>query len=103
MLLGILAALSLWFGYLIWHLAGKAGIAIRQEREAKQQYEALEERKATLEANLAELATPRGKDEAIREAFGVAKTGEEVIVVVPPASTTATSSKSWWGRWFGWL
>lgn len=103
LLVGALLVVSLWLGSLIWSLAGKASVAIRQEQDAKRQYEALEARKGTLEANLAELDTPRGKDEAIREAFGVAKAGEEVIVVVPPATTTPPARKSFWQRWFGWL
>jgi cell division protein FtsB len=99
-LLGVLAVAALWLGSLIWGLAGKAHVALSQEREAKHEYQSLEGRKQTLEANLAELDTPRGQDAAIRTAFGVAKPGEEVIVVVPRASTTATSTKPWWGKWF---
>ncbi|MBU6321221.1 hypothetical protein KGO04_01615 [Patescibacteria group bacterium] len=102
-IVGVLLVASLWLASLIWNLAGKAEIAIGQEEDAKRQYQELEARKATLEANLAELATPRGQDEAIREAFGVAKAGEGVIVVVPPASSTPPVKKSWWRRWFGWL
>jgi cell division protein FtsB len=102
-LVGVLVVAAFWLMSLIWGLAGKAHIAIRQEREAKREYEVLETRKRTLEANLAELDTPRGQDRAIRAAFGVAKAGEEVIVVVPRASTTATSSPSWWQRVLDWF
>jgi cell division protein FtsB len=102
-LVGVLLVASLWLVSLIWSIAGKAQVAVRQERAAKHEYQALEARKKTLQANLNELNTSRGQDEAIREAFGVAKAGEEVIVVVPPATTTASSTKSFWERWFGWL
>jgi hypothetical protein len=76
---------------------------VSEAQEAKWQYQALEERKATLEANLAALATARGKDAAIRTTFGVARPGEEVIVVVPPATATATATPSWWQKIFSWF
>lgn len=102
-LAGLLALAAAWLGYLIWGLAGKARIAMRHEENARGAYEALEARRRVLSANLAELTTPRGRDAAIRTAFGVARPGEEVIVVVPPATTSATATSSWWERWFGWL
>lgn len=103
LIVGVLLVVSLWLGSLIWSLAGKAEVAVREEADAKRQYQELEVRKATLEANLAELNSPRGQDGAIRDAFGVAKAGEGVIVVVPPASATSTAKKSWWARLWGWL
>src|SRR4051812_1117534 len=102
-IVGVLLVAALWLTSLIWSIAGKAQVAVRQEEAAKHEYQGLEVRKNTLQANLNDLDTPRGKDAAIREAFGVAKPGEEVIVVVPPATSTASSSKSFWKRWFGWL
>ena len=63
----------------------------------------LEERKTSLEANLAALETARGKDAAIRTAFGVARPGEEIIVVVPPSPATTTPPLSWWQKILGWF
>lgn len=88
---------------LIWGLAGKARVAVEEARTVETQYRTLEERKHALERKLAELATERGQDAAIRTAFGVARPGEEVIVVVPPATTAPTSTLSWWGRLFNWF
>jgi cell division protein FtsB len=102
-LIGILLLVIFWLLSLIWGLAGKANIAVSQAHEAKWQYQALEERKAMLEANLAALATERGKDTSIRTAFGVARPGEEVIVVVPPDPKTPTSSPSWWQQILSWF
>ncbi|MBU6388616.1 hypothetical protein KGQ72_01955 [Patescibacteria group bacterium] len=102
-LIGVLLLVAFWLASSIWGLAGKAHIAVSQAREAEWQYEALEARKATLEANLAALATARGKDAAIRTAFGVARPGEEVIVVVPPATATPTSTPSWWQKILDWF
>jgi hypothetical protein len=96
-------AVAAWLACLIWELSGKARIAISEEREARRQLAALENRKATLEATLEELQTERGQDGAIRTAFGVAKAGEELIVVIPPEEPPEPPPKSWWRRWFGWF
>ena len=103
LLTGVLLLVALWLGILIWGLAGKARIAVRQAHDTKMQYQALEARKATLKENLDTLATPLGKDAAIRQAFGVAKPGEEVIVVVPAASSTASTTPPWWRRVLNWF
>ncbi len=102
-LIGVLLLLSFWLLSLIWGLVGKTHIAVSQANDAKRQYQALESRKAALEANLAALATARGKDAAIRTDFGVARPGEEVIVVVPPATTTPVPVLSWWQKFLSWL
>jgi len=102
-LVGALVLVAFWLMSLIWGLAEKARVAVGQEAEVRHEFEGLEVRRHTLEANLAELDTPRGKDEAIRTAFGVAKAGEELIVVVPRATSTATSTPGFWQRvrhWF---
>jgi len=102
-LLGVLFLAGVWLISLILGLAGKAEIAVSQAGDTRRQYNALEARKASLEANLAELETSRGKDAAIRTAFGVARPGEEVIVVVPPATSTPPSPKPWWQRVLDWF
>ncbi len=96
--IGILLLVAFWLVTLIYGLAGKAQVAVSQANEAKAQYQSLEARKAILEANLAALGTARGKDAAIRTAFGVARPGEEVIVVVPPATSTPTATPTWWEK-----
>lgn len=103
LILSILILVCFWLLSLIWGLAGKAQIAIREAHSAKRQYGELETRRAALETNLNALGTPRGKDAAIRTAFGVAKPGEEVIVLVPPATASPTSTPSWWKRIWGWF
>ncbi len=103
LLIGFLLLVAFWLLSLIWGLVGKAQIAVQEAHNAERQYQALEERKATLAANLAALATGRGQDAAIRTAFGVARPGEEVIVVVPPVAATATPPLSWWQKFLSWF
>lgn len=102
-LIGFLLLVALWLGSLIYGLAGKTDIAVSQATQTRQQYEALEARKASLAADLAALGTARGQDAAIRTAFGVARPGEEVIVVVPPTTATATPPLSWWQKIWNWF
>lgn len=102
-LIGILLLVIFWLGSLIWGLTGKIHIAVTEANDAKRQYQALEDRKAALEANLAALKTTRGEDTAIRTAFGVARPGEEVIVVVPPATTTEVVPLTWWQKIMSWF
>ena len=103
LLVGVLLLAAFWLGSLIWGLLGKAKVAVTEADDARAQYESLESRKATLEANLSALDTARGQDAAIRTAFGVARPGEEVIVVVPPATSAPTSTPSWWDRIVNWF
>lgn len=102
-MIGVLILIAFWLASLIFGLSEKAHIAVSKAREAKWQYQELEARKATLKENLAALATSRGRDAAIRTAFGVARPGEEVIVVVPPSATTTPPPLSWWQRLWSWF
>ncbi len=99
----VLSLSALWLIWLIWNLGSKAELAWRQASETKAEYQQLEARKSALEANLDALNTPRGQDAALRQAFGVARPGEEVIIVVPPARSASTSTPPWWQQMFSWL
>lgn len=103
LLVGVFLVISLWLLSLIWGLVGKAQIAVSEAHNAQSAFQALEERRQTLEANIAAFATPQGQDAAIRTAFGVARPGEEVIVVVPPATATATTTIPWWQMVLNWF
>ncbi|MDO8566795.1 MAG: hypothetical protein Q7R58_01435 [bacterium] len=103
LLIGFLLLVAFWLFSLIWGLAGKVQIAVDEAHKAQRQYQALEERRATLEANLATMETARGRDVAIRTSFGVARPGEEVIVVVPSETATGTPPLSWWQKILSWF
>ena len=102
-LIGILLLVAFWLASLIWGLAGKAQIAVDEAHKAQRRYQALEERKTILEANLAALETARGRDAAIRTSFGVARPGEEIIVVVPSETATSAPTLSWWQKILDWF
>lgn len=100
---GALLLAAFWLVSHIVGLVGKAQIAVGQAREVQSQYEALEERKNMLQANLQALETDLGRDAAIRTAFGVARPGEEVIVVVPPTVVATTTPPTWWEKVLQWF
>lgn len=102
-IIGALLLFAFWLLSLIWGLAGKAQVAINEAHNVQRQYQEIEKRKASLEANLSALKTERGQDSAIRTTFGVARPGEEVIVVVPPTPATTTPELSWWQKVFNWF
>ena len=103
LLVGVFLLAAFWLVSLIVGLIGKVELAVTEAHNVQVDYKALEERKNTLQANIAALNTEHGKDAAIRTAFGVARPGEEIIVVVPPASEAPTTTPSWWHWLFNWF
>ena len=102
-LIGILLLVACWLVSLIGGLIGKAQMTVREAHDVQRQYQALEQRRNMLEANLSALGTDRGRDAVMRTTFGVARPGEEVIVVVPPATTTPTTTPTWWQQVLDWF
>lgn len=98
----LLVLLILWLAWLMWGIARKEEIARKAVRETRAELATLEQRKGVLEGNIAELTTERGKEATLRQTYGVAKPGEEVIIVVPPKEATTTPKRSWWVRAFNW-
>lgn len=102
-LAGFLSLVVIWLLILVWGIARKEELARHAEHDTKAELASLETRRATLQANLNELETPRGQEATLRQDFGVAKPGEQVIVVVPPKAATSTPPRTFWQKFFGWL
>lgn len=100
---GALGLLILWFAWLLWGIAHKEEVARQAVASTKNDLETLQARKAILEKNIAELATPRGEEATLRQTYGVARPGEGVIIVVPGAVATSTPTLPWWRKFLGWL
>lgn len=99
---GLLSLAILWLLWLIWGIARKEEIARHAVANTRSDLATLEARKRVLEGNLAELSTERGKEATLRQTYGVAKEGEEVIIVVPPKEATTTPKLPWWKKAFNW-
>ena len=71
-----------------WNVSRAWSSAAAKRDDAKTAQVELEMRKAALEAEIASLRTARGRDEAYREKFPVAKPGERVLLIVDEATST---------------
>ncbi len=100
---GLLSLAIVWLLWLVWGIARKEEIARRAVADTRAELATLKERQGVLEGNLAELSTERGKEATLRQTYGVAKPGEEVIIVVPPKEATSTPVLPWWKKAFNWL
>ncbi len=90
----------------VWKVYRKAEESLTLRKEAETQLSDLEKRRTQLEADISKLNTSRGMEEALREQYGLAKSGEHVIVIVDsptPAPAVATSSvMKWFQKTLSW-
>lgn len=98
---GALLILLVYLVLLVLDIYRKEEIARRTAAESKQEVADLEERYATLQANLSDLDTDRGREASYREQFGVARPGEEVIIVVAPETEEPQTGLTWWRKFLG--
>lgn len=100
---GALALLLVFLLLQFWGIFRKEEVARHAAEESKQQLAALGAREATLKQDIADLHTERGQEASIRETYGVARPGEEVIIVVPADEGETVPSDSWWDKLWSWL
>lgn len=98
---GALSLLIVWLLFLIWGIARKEEIARKAMDDRKGELAVLEERKAMLTGNLEELRSDRGQEATLRQTYGVARPGEEVIIVVPPKEPPPQPKLPWWQKVLG--
>lgn len=100
----LLALVIVWLLSLIFSIARKEEIARKTVAETRAELTQLKDRETTLQGNLDELSTDRGQEASLRQTFGVARPGEEVIIVVPKKELPPPPPVPWWARvlsWFG--
>ena len=95
---GALALVIVWLISLIFGITRKEEIARTTVAETRAELAQLKEVEATLKGNLDELSTDRGQEATLRQSFGVARPGEEVIIVVPEKELPPPPPVSWWQR-----
>lgn len=93
---GALLVLLIWLLFLFWGIFRKEEVARHAAEDTRRQLAALEAREKTLQANIDDLRTERGQEASLRETYGVAKPGEEVIIVVPADEGEPIEESSWW-------
>lgn len=97
----ILAAAIVWLTGMLYGLFQKEEIARKAASDARVELDALLAREATLAHTLAELDTKRGQEASLRETYGVARHGEEVIIVIEPPEEPPLAELSWWDKMLG--
>lgn len=100
---GLLALALVWLVVLIFGIFRKEEIARHAAAETRAELATLEEREHTLQGTISELSTDRGQEATLRETYGVARPGEEVIIVVPGEEATTTLKLPWWKGVLGWF
>lgn len=90
----------------VWKVYRKERESMSLRREAEVQLENLSKRQTQLERDIEKLKTPRGMEDALREQYRLAKTGEHLIIIVDPptpAPIEATSSvMEWFQKTLSW-
>ena len=100
MVLGLLILLF-WLLSLLFGIVKKEEIARHAAESAKRDMEALEKREQILSQNLKDLETERGREASLRETYGVALPGEEVIIVVEPEAEKPLGELPIWRKFLG--
>jgi cell division protein FtsB len=94
----VLSIAIIWFAFLVAGIYEKEKIARTTVQETRVELAALEARKNTLAATVNGLETERGHEASLRETFGVAKPGEDVIIVVPQEEIAPPPEPTFWDK-----
>jgi len=93
-----LLVLIVWLSTLVVGIYHKEEVARGTVDETRSQLAALDARKASLSSMVNDLDTDRGQEASLRETFGVAKPGEDVIVVVPQKELPPPPKPTFWQK-----
>jgi hypothetical protein len=97
-IVAILSVLIVWLLYAVMGIFRKEEIARHTVHDTQTALASLSARHDTLQGNLAYLATPRGQEASLRQDFGVAKPGEEVVIIVQPKEVVAPAPQNFWQK-----
>lgn len=90
----LLAIIVILFAWKVIGLTIKLQETYKNKNIEQTKISDLETRKEDLTSKINKLNTDKGKEEIIRENFGMVKEGEQMIVIVDDKSQIATSSQS---------
>ncbi len=100
-----LIILLLFFAWGVFRFTGKMQETSRNKKIAENKINELQQVKEKLSSDIAKLKTDQGIEESIRQKFGLAKEGEEMIVVVEDKNAPAvqpTPPPGFWSWLFFW-
>lgn len=97
-MVSFLSLLIIWLGVLVVGIYRKEQIARLTVNDTRSQLAALDARTSELSSTVHDLGTSRGQEQSLRETYGVAKPGEDVIIVVPKQDTTPPPPSTLWAK-----
>lgn len=106
--LGLIALLALVLVALsaVWDVYKKERDSRGKREDAEREVGELSQRQTKLQAEIAELRTVRGQEEAFREEYELGKDGEGLIIIIakeePAAPPEAGGFKKWLNNAFPW-
>lgn len=93
-----LSLLIMWLGVLVVGIFHKEQVARLTVNDTRAELAALDARSAELSTTVHNLGTGRGQEESVRETYGVAKPGEDVIIVVPKQDAPPPPPATIWDK-----
>lgn len=87
-----------WLCFLVFSIYKKEEVARRTVSETQAEVAALDSRTQTLSGTVGDMDTQRGQEASVRETFGVAKPGEDVIIVVPKKDAPPPLPPTFWQK-----
>jgi len=91
------------FIYSMFSFASKMEETRKNRQIIEDKIAELEKSKETFNSEIEKLKTEKGQEEIIREKYGVAKEGENMILVVDDKNSTQTEENENSGGFFSWL
>lgn len=88
------------FTWNVINLLGKLQETAKNKKNQEEEIYNLQKRKEKLSSDIDKINTEKGKEEIIRENFGLVKEGENVIVIVEDKNKTEVLPKNNKGIWY---
>ena len=100
-----LVVVCLFLAHGVWDVYGKYEKSKEIADRASTNLAELQSRQDSLSQSIDALGTTEGKENEIRDRFGVVKAGEKVVVVVDASTSNdeqaAVAASGWWSRFWG--
>lgn len=99
----LLALVVVLFVWKVIGLSGKLEETYKDKKIEEQKISDLENQETKLTNNINKLSTDEGKEEVIRNNYGLVKSGENVIVIVDDKNQVATPPQPESNGFFSWF
>jgi len=103
--LAVLSVVTLVFAFEVVGFMGKMEVTIENRKIVENKVAELEKQKEQLSSDIFKLKTQSGIEDSIREKFGLAKEGENIIIIMDdknPPNTEETPPEGFFSHLFFW-